>query len=61
MTKELKLTKGREKGLLRMLDKLAARDAETHVPTNEWLGDGPALAQDVWLVHSGDGGAGRSR
>ena len=54
LTKELKLTKGREKGLLRMLDKLAARDAETHVPTNEWLGDGPALAQDVRrLLQSG--------
>ena len=55
LTKELKLTKGREKGLLRMLDKLAARDAETHVPTNEWLGDGPALAQDVRrLLGSGE-------
>ena len=55
LTKELRLTKGREKGLLRMLDKLAARDAETHVPTNEWLGDGPALAQDVRrLVESGE-------
>ena len=55
LTKELRLTKGREKGLLRMLDKLAARDAETHVPTNEWLGDGPALAQDVRrLLESGE-------